>query len=284
MRAKLVYRRRRLMGWLPVGGSMHRRISLFLLLIVGFGAIVSAQTQSDTAFDVASVKRVTEPGMIYGIRPIEPSGRFYAIITVYDLVRVAYGTSGQLVEAQIIDAPSWAKTDRFEINATVAGEFSQDGFLANMRALLTERFKLRVRKETRQLPVYDLVLERAGQTGPRLRRSDGQCLTDPKEVAADLRRACGFKRVTATSISALGIELDGFAHGVSTRPEVQRVVRDRTGLSGRFDIDVEFMPEPDAPAAAFFTAFKEQLGLRFQSASGPLDAYVIERLEPPSPD
>lgn len=90
--------------------------------------------------------------------------------------------------------------------------------------------------------------------------------------------------MTATSISALGIELDGFASGISTRPEVQRVVRDRTGLSGRFDIDVEFTPEPDAPAAAFFTAFREQLGLRFQSATAPLDAYVVERVEPPAPD
>jgi uncharacterized protein (TIGR03435 family) len=153
-----------------------------------------------------------------------------------------------------------------------------------MRALLAKRFQLRLRKETRQLPVYDLVLDRAGQRGPRLRSGDGQCLTDPKEVAADLRRACGFKRVTATSISALGITLDGFANGMSTRPEVQRVVRNRTGLSGTFDIDVEFMPEPDAPAAAFFTAFREQLGLRFQSATGPLDAYVIERIEPLTPD
>lgn len=265
---------------------MYRQVfgCVLIILIAVSGTIVRDQALTDTAFEVASVKRVTEPGMIYGIRPIEPSGRFYAIITVYDLIRVAYGTAGQLVEAQIIDAPSWARNDRFEIIAKVAGEFSQDGFLANMRALLTERFTLRLRKETRQLPVYDLVLDRADQRGPRLRPGDGQCLTDPKEVAVDLRRACGFKRVTATSISALGITLDGFAHGISTRPEVQRVVRDRTGLNGRFDIDVEFTPEPDAPAAAFFTAFREQLGLRFQPATGPLDAYVIERVEPPSPD
>lgn len=83
---------------------------------------------------------------------------------------------------------------------------------------------------------------------------------------------------------ALGMTLDTFASGLGNRREVQRVVRNRTGLSGTFDIDVEFLPEPDAPAAAFFTAFREQLGLRFQSATGPLDAYVIERVEPPTPD
>lgn len=263
---------------------MSRLTFGLVVLLAVSGTTVRDQTRTDTAFEVASVRRVTEPGMIYGIRPIEPSGRFHAIINVHDLIAVAYGTQGQLVPAQIIDAPAWARNDRFEIIAKVSGEFSQDGFLANMRALLTERFQLRMRKETRQLPVYDMVLDRAAQRGPRLRPGDGQCLTDPKEVAADLRRACGFKRVTATSISALGIELDGFAHGMSTRPEVQRVVRNRTGLNGRFDIDVEFMPEPDAPGAAFFTAFREQLGLRFQPATGPLDAYVIERVEQPTPD
>jgi uncharacterized protein (TIGR03435 family) len=77
---------------------------------------------------------------------------------------------------------------------------------------------------------------------------------------------------------------DGFANGISTRSEVPRIVRNRTGLDGRFDIDVESIPEPDAPAAAFFTAFREQLGLRFQSARDALDAYVIERVEQPTPD
>jgi uncharacterized protein (TIGR03435 family) len=93
-----------------------------ILLIAVSGSIVRDQTLNDTAFEVASVKRVTEPGMIYGIRPIEPSGRFHAIITVYDLIRVAYGTAGQLVDAQIIDAPPWSRNDRFEIIAKVAGE------------------------------------------------------------------------------------------------------------------------------------------------------------------
>ena len=192
--------------------------------------------------------------MIYGIRPIDPSGRFHAIITVRDFMMVAYGAPLALVESQTIAVPAWARNDRFEIVAKVEGAFSQERFLAMMRTLLADRFRLRVRKETRQLPIYDLVLDRPGQRGPGLRAADGQCLSDPKAAAADLRR------------------------------EVQRHVRNRTGLTGSFDFDVEFIPEPDASDAAFFTAFREQLGLRFQPATGPLDAYVIERVEPPSPD
>jgi uncharacterized protein (TIGR03435 family) len=262
---------------------MHRQV-LFVLLLPAVCGSAPAHAQTDASFEVASIKKVASPDMVYGIRPIDPSGRFHAIITVRDLMMVAYGSPLALVESQIIDAPAWARSDRFEIIAKVTGEFSHERFLAMMRTLLAERFQLRVRKETRQLPIYDLVLERPGQRGPRLRAADGKCLSDAKEAAADLRRACGFKRVTATSISALGMTLDTLASGIATRPEVQRHVRNRTGLSGSFDIDVEFMPEPDAPSAAFFTAFREQLGLRFQSATGPLDAYVVERIEPPTPD
>jgi uncharacterized protein (TIGR03435 family) len=263
---------------------MYRLALGFVLLVAVFGGLASAQAQTDSAFEVTSVRKVDTLDVVYGIRPVDPEGRFHAIITVRDLIMVAYGSPLALVESQIIDLPAWTRNDRFEIIAKAPGALSHESLLTMMRTLLAERFQLRVRKETRQMPLYDLVLERAGQTGPRLRPANGQCLSDPKGAAADLARACGFKRVTATSISALGMTLDTFASGLANRREVQRHVRNRTGLSGSYDIDVEFMPEPDAPAAAFFTAFREQLGLRFQSTTGPLDAYVIERVEPPSPD
>lgn len=252
------------------------------LVVAMPGTGVPAQAP-DATFEVTSVKRVVSPDIGYGIRPIDASGRFYAVITVYDLFRIAYGSPLALVESQVVDAPQWVKTDRFEITAKAAGTLSQDRLMAMMRALLADRFQLRVRKETRQLPVFDLVLDR-GQPGPRLQPADGQCTSVFADAKPDFSRTCGFKRVTATAISALGMTLDDFAGGIQNRPDVQRVVRNRTGLTGTFDIDVEFMPEPDAPAAAFFTAFREQLGLRFQSATGPLDAHVIERVEPPSPD
>ena len=262
---------------------MRRQVLVSFALFVGLAGLAAA-AQTPPAFEVASIRKVVSPDIIYGIRPVDPAGRFHAIITVHDLIVIAYGSPLALVPAQIIDAPEWTKNDRFEIVAKAPGALSHDNLMAMMQSLLADRFQLRLRKETRQLPMYDLVLDRAGQTGPRLRRADGQCLSDPKDAAADLRRACGFKRVTATSISALGMTMDTLASGLGTRREVQRHVRNRTGLGGTFDIDVEFVPEPDAPAAAFFTAFREQLGLRFQSATGPLDAYVIERVEPPTPD
>jgi len=90
--------------------------------------------------------------------------------------------------------------------------------------------------------------------------------------------------MTATAISALGMTLDDFAGGISNRPQLQRRVRNRTGLTGTFDIDVEYTPESDTAGPSFFTAFKEQLGLTFQSATAPMEAYVIERVEQPTAD
>ena len=259
-----------------------REALVFVLFMAAPGGIALAPVQLEPAFEVASINRVVSPDMIYGIRPVDSSGRFHAIITVRDLIGVVYGSPLALLDSQIVNVPAWARNDRFEIIAKAPGALSHDTLLAMVRTLLAERFELRMHKQTRQLPVYDLMLERTGEMGPRLRQANGQCLSDPKEAAADIERACGFKHATTISISALGMTLDTFASGIATRPEVQRRVRNRTGLNGMFDIDVEFMPKPDAPDAAFFTAFREQLGLRFQSATGPLEVFIVDGVRPPT--
>ena len=146
---------------------MERGAFVSVALLATLSVAVAAQAPA--AFEVASIRKVVSPDVIYGIRPVDPAGRFHAIITVHDLIVVAYGSPLALVPAQIIDAPAWTKSDRFEIVAKAPGALSHDNLLAMMKALLAERFQLRVRKETRQLPVYDLVLERPGQPGPRLR-------------------------------------------------------------------------------------------------------------------
>lgn len=88
--------------------------------------------------------------------------------------------------------------------------------------------------------------------------------------------------------------LDEFASGISTRADIQRVVRNRTGLAGKFDLDLEYAPDAGVPgdpqpAPAFATtglstAMKEQLGLRLESAKGPVDVVVIDHVERPTPD
>jgi uncharacterized protein (TIGR03435 family) len=248
------------------------------------------------AFEVASVRRSTDVNAARGVRPPGPGGRFTAVVSVTELVQVAYGVPNALFAAQVVGGPDWARLDLWEINARIEGSiFAGPGgppvrLLGMMRTLLSERFKLRLREETRQLPVYDLVLDRAdGRLGQRLKPADGTCLpiTAATGPITDFTPYCGFKRFSPIAISAKGTTMEGLAGSVAFLADVQRLVRDRTGLTGAFDFDLEFAPlaNPDPQASPMiFTALKEQLGLQLRSTTGPVNVFVIEQLELPTPD
>ena len=155
-------------------------------------------------------------------------------------------------------------------------------------AVLADRFKLRVHQETKPLPVFDLVRSRAdGRLGPRLVKSDGSCLPLPSTSApiSDFTPYCGVKRSVPGAMSAEGF-LSRFALLISFLPDVQRIVRDRTGLTEAFDIDLDFARDAadaqDKPP--IMTALKEQLGVELRPATGPVDVIVIDHVEPPTPD
>jgi len=259
------------------------------------GQVAAAVEFPAASFDVASVKRDTNPAAQMGIRPVNASGRVTAVITVRALIQVAYGYPLALLEGQVLGGPPWVSEDRFEINAIAAPPLSTpDGrpvrLLAMMRTLLEDRFKLRLRKDTRQMPVYDLVLSRQdGRLGPRLSRADGQCL--PMTALGpnpDYSRACGFKRFVPAAISVKGMHMDEIVGGLQSHADVQRVVRNRTGLAETFDFDLEFTPFSNGAAApegpSLFTALKEQLGLELRPATGPVDVLVVDHVEAPAPD
>jgi uncharacterized protein (TIGR03435 family) len=266
------------------------------------GVVARAQEQSQPAplpvsavFEVASVKRATDPSVQIGARQMG-GGRLSAVFTVRTLVQLAYGYPDTLINAQVVGGPSWIDNDRFEINATFEGPVAVAPnsppvrLLAMERALLADRFKLKVHQEARPLAVFDLVRTRAdGRLGPRLVRSDGSCLPLPATPApiSDFSAYCGVKRSTRVGISAKGIPLSRFALLLSFVPDVQRIVRDRTGLTEAFDLDIDFAPvgsaeAPDLPPIT--TALKEQLGLELRSATGPVNVIVIDSVEPPVPD
>ena len=247
-------------------------------------------------FEVASVKRLTDASSQIGARSMT-GGRFSAVFTVRTLVQLAYGFPDTLHTVQVVGGPSWIDRDRFEINATFAGPIAMAPgggppvrLLAMERALLADRFKLKVHQETRQLSVFDLVVSREDRRlGPRLVRSPGTCLPLPTGAApvADLTPYCGVKRSVPGAISAKGITLARFALLISFLPDVDRIVRDRTGLGEPFYLDIEFAraglaETTDLPQIA--TALKEQLGLDLRSATGPVSVIVIDQVDLPAAD
>jgi len=276
------------------------RLAVVALAVAGAVSRLLAQNQPDplpvsATFEVVSVKRVTDPSVQIGARTMS-GGRLSAVFTVRTLVSLAYGYPDTLRDAQIVGGPSWINTDRFEINATFEGPVAiapnspPVRLLAMERALLADRFKLQVHKETRQLPVFDLVRSRAdGRLGPRLVPSDGKCLALPSTSApiGDFAPYCGVKRSIPGGILAKGIPISRFALLISFLPDVQRIVRDRTGLTEAFDIDIEFARDANAgaqDAPPIMTALKEQLGLELRATTGPVDVIVIDHVEPPTAD
>ncbi len=265
--------------------------------VSGKGNAQATPSKESPRFEVASVKRNTDPNAPLGIQP-PVGGRFKAIATVQTYIQVAYGMSGSgaLFEAQVVGLPAWARTDHFEINAVFDGPISTtstggaDRLMAMLRALLASRFGLELLGETRQLPTYDLVLDRAdGRPGPRLVRADGSCLpiTPATGPIIDYTRYCGFKRAGPNAISARGLTLELFAGALAYNADVQRAVRDRTGLMGEFDLDLAFVPmnapEPQT-GVTLFTALREQLGLALRPSVGPVEVIVVENVRPPMPD
>jgi uncharacterized protein (TIGR03435 family) len=190
--------------------------------------------------------------------------------TLGDIILNAY----RLQRYQLAGGPDWINTTRFDI---VAKE--PDGVPGNprmMQALLADRFKLRLHSETRQIPVFALVVLRTDRRlGPQLQETGPDSPRSGNAVRGRIR-------FRAYSSADLANNLTNWAG---------RQVVDRTGLTGRrYDGELSWTPD-DAPAGvadpnapSLVTAVEEQLGLKLQPTTGPVDVLVIDSVERPTPD
>lgn len=270
-------------------------------------AIVALAAYAMAAEEVLSVVRPSQSRQ--GGRLSVPIGnRFTAQnVSVQALITAAYGGAFPLRDTQIAGLPAWAGRERFDVEARQEGPAVRDEVFddksvfesfAIVRALLADRFALRVHQETREGPIYVLqrarprasglrptaidceAILRAGPTG-QVRGADGRALAP---CAARTRRG---------GIVATGATMVELARVLSRLQGVEREVENRTGLDGRFDFTLEWtppQPPPGVDAAApvpengpsIFTALQEQLGLRLEAQRGPVRVLVIDRLERPT--
>jgi uncharacterized protein (TIGR03435 family) len=145
-----------------------------------------------------------------------------------------------------------------------------------LRSLLEDRFKLRVHRHQRQMPIYALVRARSdGGLGPRFKPSTPDCFQESAK--------CGFTGGPVGRIKADAITMDILTQLLGNASD--RIVVDRTGLQGGFAIDLEWSPDQTASdKSAIFTAVQEQLGLKLESTRGPVDVLVIDHVEEPTED
>jgi uncharacterized protein (TIGR03435 family) len=236
--------------------------------------VALAQT---TAFEVASIR--LHEGMIGRVgRSVSGTAFTVDAYTVLQLVTAAYNVK----EYQVEGATGWMLWDRYDIAARSPGDIapSTDQIGLMLQSLLAERFQLRLRWETRETPVYSLVVAKGGA---KLRESG----SDGPRVSSGRPGETMQIRFTGTPIM--------LAERLRPLPGVDRPVFDKTGLTGRYDFVLTLAPftlrVPPDPAAApvigpsgesLFTAIEEQLGLKLESQKAPIEVLVIEHVERPS--
>jgi len=267
-----------------------------LILLIAPSAPLRGQTPSDQkplAFDVASIKLNSSAeervagGFLQG-------GRYRVTnYSLRSLIAAAYLRPQVTPDFLIAGGPDWIDTARFDIDAKAATDFSPapDGPSAPRRVmlqrLLADRFALRVHTTTSERPVYALVMARADRRmGPQWHVAQGQCASRERATSCAARIGPGAVTLKGTTVAQLVNLLSRF---------VNRVVVDRTLLTGAFDVELRWTPAPgewvapgqDAPSAdgpSLFTALQEQLGLKLEATKGPVDVLVIDHVEKPTLD
>jgi uncharacterized protein (TIGR03435 family) len=234
---------------------------------------------ANPTFEVATVKPSDpdRPGQAFTVR-----GRTFSTFNtpLTALITFAYGVHPR----QIVGAPGWAESERYDITAQPDGEGQPNDrqWRSMVQKLLADRFKLSMRREKREMPAYVIVV---GPGGPKLARSGG----DPNGLPGLFFKGLGV-------LPAINATIGDFA-GLLQAVVLDRPVVDQTGLAGRWDFTLQWTPDEtqfggrggqaQAQASAnappgLFTAMQEQLGLKMDSTRAEVEALVIERAERPT--
>ena len=273
------------------------RFAPLLLGVAVIPVLLGAQSD-DRRFEVASVKP-SAPDYAGGMMISGPAPEQFRTVNA-PLERIILYAFGRR-DYQLLGAPDWIRSERFDITAKYPADFLPAQVPAMVRALLEDRFKLKTHIDTREGPVYALVLVRAdGKLGPDLKRADVDC-------EAERARQTGTRIITpGTPCSALqwgegpnrliwgGNRTMAQIAAMLSAP-AGRDVLDRTGLTGTFDARLRWRPDaglvagadaqiPQDGSVSLFTAVQEQLGLKLESSRAPLEVLVIDSVDRPTRD
>lgn len=279
-----------------------RSLLIVLTALSSFPSHSVSQTPQRAQFEVTTVRLNKACVNGAGLEHLS-QGRFgVECVSVREYIRGAYGSYGfgrnpNVRPPKVLGGPDWVDTDRYDIVGTAPVETGLDEMYGPMmRALLEDRFGLKIHSEIRELPVYTLIATRGGE---KLTPSKtGSCVAiDAKSVlkAPPGLNYCGrfeMKRGAVCIADAKGMTVAEFAARVF-RDTLDRPVIDRTSIAGLFDIHLEFSGleistglsgDADDATPSVFTAVQEQLGMKLLPDKGPVEVLVIDHIEKPSPN
>jgi uncharacterized protein (TIGR03435 family) len=217
----------------------------------------------NAAFEVASIKP-SDPAAKMDTQRDPAGGITLTNVNLRSLVLMAYN----IQPFQLEGGPSWLRSARFDIVAKAPAGSVRTQTWAMLQTLLADRFHLEVRRETREIPVFELVVAKGGPKIHPIHRA----LTEADD---SLQTDVGHIKSVGAPLSSLARVLSGnLGHNVV----------DRTHLDGRYDFQLEFAPEDaaDSDRPSLYTAIQQQLGLKLESTKGPVEIIVIDRAELPT--
>jgi uncharacterized protein (TIGR03435 family) len=262
-------------------------------------------------FEVASIK--LNPGCATRPRSGQsdsPGRLSLECITLQAAIENAYGVWADAVRPNIKHpdvrgGPGWVNSDYYDVLATADGTPSRGQMNGPMlRELLEERFKLKLHRESKEVSLYALTVAKSGLKVKSAK--EGRCVQfDPNRIppvpapGEPLPVVCGRPipgpKGRNVTFDVLGESMADFADGLLSRI-LDRVVIDKTGQAGLFDLHFEFTPDDATPLGgpsipvppsgqlglSIFTALEEQLGLKLESSKGPIEVLLIDHVERPS--
>jgi len=236
---------------------------------------------ANPSFEVATIKpsQPDRPGKLFGVQ-----GSHFRTIntTLADMIKFAYGVQ----DKQIIGAPSWVESDKFDIEAQpdAPGAPNKDQVSMMMQKLLTDRFQLKFHKDTKELPAYVLT---AAKTGQKMTKSE----------VPDQLPGLFFTNISPATLTVRNATMDDVCH-LFQSAVLDRPVVDQTGITGKWNfllkwtadesqfsgMGVKVPPPSDAADAPppLFTAIQEQIGLKLDAGKAQVPVLVIDKVEKPS--
>lgn len=226
--------------------------------------------EAHPTFDVATIK-LSDPssqrrGIGYHGHQVDATGQ-----TLKSLMMFAYGVHGK----QIVEEPAWAASDRYDIAgvADFPGEPNLKQMQEMYRKLLADRFGLEVRRDRREMTYYALTVAKGGAKIAKAKGGDDASPDQTGEGHGSMEM-----RYTANLMSDFALGMNFFT---------DRPVVNETGLPGRYDFVLRWMPDAAAESEnsqvpGLFTAMQDQLGLKLEPRKGPVDVLAVEKVERPS--
>jgi uncharacterized protein (TIGR03435 family) len=262
---------------------MVQKIAIATLILSTAAALAQTPTPRPKfdAFEVATIKPVDPDEKAARYITMQGNHRFVEKnYTLKLLIAAAYDLNPKTISG----GPSWISSDHYDILAATPGEVrpSRDEQMSMLRNLLSDRFKLTFHREQKEFSLYELNVAKGG---PKLKPS-----TQPPDDPAYLISTVYPQRLLLPARNATMAEFASLLQ----RAVLDRPVVDKTGLTGKYDFDLDWAPDSsqfggeipqasaDAPSPPFFTAVQQQLGLKLEATKGPIAALIVDTVERPT--